>query len=71
MSATWFKDDVIVPDCEDFVYVVSDYGKFSLLMTDPFSADSGAYSCKVTNMFGEAVSNGQLVIKGLYGNSYE
>lgn len=66
MSATWFKDDVPVPDCEDFEYAVGDNGKFSLFIVDPFSADSGNYSCKVVNTFGEAVSHGQLMIKGSY-----
>lgn len=64
MSATWFKDNIPVPDCEDFAYTVGDNGKFSLSIVDPFSADSGNYSCKVVNTFGEAVSHGQLVIKG-------
>jgi len=62
MSAMWFKDDVPVPDCEDFAYVVGDDGKFGLLIDDPFRPDSGTYSCKVTNTFGEAVSCGQLFV---------
>lgn len=66
MSATWYKDDVPVPNCEDFAYVDGKNGEFSLLINDPFSADSGIYSCKVINTFGEAVSHGQLVINGLY-----
>jgi hypothetical protein len=66
MSATWFKDDVPVPDCEDFAYTVGENGTFTLSIVDPFSADSGNYSCKVVNTFGEAVSHGQLVIKGSY-----
>jgi len=67
MSASWFKNDVPVPDCADFEYVVVDNrGEFSLSITDPFVKDSGTYSCKVANSFGQAVSSGQLVINGLY-----
>lgn len=67
MSASWFKNDVPVPDCADFVYVVADgRGEFGLSIVDPFTKDSGTYSCQVTNTFGQAVSSGQLVINGLY-----
>lgn len=69
MSATWYKDDVPIPNCEDFAYVDGKNGEFGLLIVDPFSADSGIYSCKVINTFGEAISHGQLVINGLY-NTY-
>ncbi|CAI6343292.1 unnamed protein product [Macrosiphum euphorbiae] len=63
MSASWFKNDVPVPDCADFEYVVADdRGEFGLSITDPFVKDSGTYSCKVANSFGQAVSSGQLVI---------
>ncbi|XP_008180551.1 titin isoform X2 [Acyrthosiphon pisum] len=63
MSASWFKNDVPVPDCTDFEYVVADdRGEFGLSITDPFVKDSGTYSCKVANSFGQAVSSGQLVI---------
>ncbi|VVC32965.1 Hypothetical protein CINCED_3A023493 [Cinara cedri] len=62
MTAKWFKNDVHVPDCEDFAYVVRDSGVFGLSIADPFSVDSGTYSCRVTNTFGEAVSNGHLTV---------
>ncbi|XP_060843292.1 uncharacterized protein LOC132923359 isoform X6 [Rhopalosiphum padi] len=63
MSALWFKNDVLVPDCADFEYVVTeDRGEFSLSIIDPFIKDSGIYSCKVANSFGQAVSSGKLVI---------
>jgi len=69
MSASWFKNDVPVPDCADFEYLVADdHGEFGLSITDPFVKDSGTYSCKVANLFGQAVSSGQLVINGLYTN---
>lgn len=64
MSAAWFKNDVPVPDCEDFAYVVRDRGVFGLSIVDPFSADSGTYSCRVTNTYGEAVSHGRLTVYG-------
>lgn len=64
MSAKWFKDDVPVPDCEYFAYVQGDGGEFGLIIADPFSVDSGTYSCIVLNSFGEAVSRGTLVVKG-------
>jgi hypothetical protein len=67
MSALWFKNDVLVPDCADFEYVVTeDRGEFGLSIIDPFIKDSGIYSCKVANSFGQAVSSGKLVINGLY-----
>lgn len=69
MSATWYKDDVPIPNCEDFAYVDGKNDEFGLMIVDPFSADSGIYSCKVINTFGEAISHGQLVINGLY-NTY-
>ncbi|XP_026808599.1 uncharacterized protein LOC113550868 isoform X2 [Rhopalosiphum maidis] len=63
MSALWFKNDVLVPDCADFEYVVTeDRGEFGLSIIDPFVKDSGIYSCKVANSFGQAVSSGKLVI---------
>ncbi|XP_025203950.1 uncharacterized protein LOC112600845 isoform X2 [Melanaphis sacchari] len=63
MNATWFKNDVPVPDCADFEYLMTeDRGEFGLSITDPFVKDSGIYSCKVANTFGQAVSSGQLVI---------
>lgn len=65
MSAKWFKDDVLVPDCGDFTYVVGDNGEFGLTITDPFNTDSGTYSCRVVNSFGEAVSSGKLIVNGL------
>lgn len=64
MSAAWFRDDEPVPDCEYYAYTSGDDGTFSLSMTDPFIADTGTYSCKVINTFGEAVSHGQLVVNG-------
>lgn len=66
MSAKWLKDDVPVPDCGDFAYVQGDDGKFGLLIADPFSTDSGTYSCRVWNSFGEAVSHGTLIVKGSF-----
>lgn len=67
MSAAWFRDDEPVPDCEYYAYVSGDDGgTFALSMTDPFVADTGTYSCKVINTFGEAVSQGQLVVNGAY-----
>ncbi|XP_050422462.1 titin homolog isoform X2 [Adelges cooleyi] len=63
MSIAWFKDDLPIPDCEDFTYVTGDDGVFSLSIADPFSADSGTYSCKVLNTFGEAVSYGELLVQ--------
>ncbi|XP_050063770.1 uncharacterized protein LOC114128407 isoform X2 [Aphis gossypii] len=63
MNASWFKNDVLLPDCVDFEYVVAeDRGEFGLSIIDPFVKDSGVYSCKVANSFGQAVSSGQLVI---------
>ncbi|KAE9527726.1 hypothetical protein AGLY_012799 [Aphis glycines] len=63
MNASWFKNDVLLPDCADFEYVVAeDRGEFGLSIIDPFVKDSGVYSCKVANSFGQAVSSGQLVI---------
>lgn len=69
MNATWFRDDVPVPDCEDFRYVSDGGGAFGLSVADPFSADSGVYSCKVINKFGEAVSTGELVVRGSCSNN--
>lgn len=67
MSASWFKNNVPVPDCADFEYVVDDdRSEFGLSITDPFVKDSGTYSCKVANTFGQAISSGQLIINGLY-----
>uniref|UniRef100_A0A2S2P561 Myosin light chain kinase, smooth muscle n=1 Tax=Schizaphis graminum TaxID=13262 RepID=A0A2S2P561_SCHGA len=63
MSALWFKNDVLVPNCTDFEYVVTeDRGEFGLSIIDPFVKDSGIYSCKVANSFGQAVSSGKLII---------
>lgn len=66
MSATWFKDEMPIVDCEYFAYVVGDDGRFGLSITDPFNTDSGTYSCRVLNTFGEAVSCCELVVNGLY-----
>lgn len=64
MSAKWFKNNEPIPDCEDFTYVLGDNGKFGLIIADPFNKDSGTYSCKVINSFGEAVSYGMLIVNG-------
>jgi len=67
MSASWFKNNVPVPDCADFEYVVAnDRNEFGLSIIDPFVKDSGTYSCKVANTFGQAISSGQLIINGSY-----
>ncbi|XP_022161453.1 uncharacterized protein LOC111027387 isoform X2 [Myzus persicae] len=72
MSASWFKNDVLVPDCADFEYVVADdRGEFGLSIIDPFVKDSGTYSCKVANTFGQAVSSGQLIINEMSSEHQE
>ncbi|XP_050541447.1 myosin light chain kinase, smooth muscle-like isoform X2 [Daktulosphaira vitifoliae] len=62
MSVTWFKDDILIPDCNDFTYVTKENGIFCLAIADPFNADSGLYSCKVMNCYGEAISYGELQV---------
>lgn len=64
MEVVWYKNDNKLPSCEDFQYINHGNGEFSLKLSDIFSADGGAYKCKVYNCHGDAVSSGQLFVKG-------
>lgn len=61
----WVKDNVIIPDCEDFRHVDYGNGSFGLRLADAFPQDSGEYICEVFNSHGDAITSARLWIKGM------
>jgi hypothetical protein len=64
LDVIWVKDDMEIPDCEDFRYVDHGDGRFGLRLADVYPQDSGEYRCEAYNEHGDAVTRGIVSVRG-------
>ncbi|CAG2058615.1 unnamed protein product, partial [Timema podura] len=63
LDVVWVKDDLEVPDCQDFRYVDRGDGRVALRLTDVFPQDAGQYRCEAFNDHGDATTATRLAVQ--------
>nr|CAD7413048.1 unnamed protein product [Timema poppensis] len=63
LDVVWVKDDLEVPDCQDFRYVDRGDGRVALRLTDVFPQDAGQYHCEAFNDHGDATTATRLAVQ--------
>nr|CAD7441063.1 unnamed protein product [Timema bartmani] len=63
LDVVWVKDDLEVPDCQDFRYVDRGDGRVALRLTDVFPQDAGQYRCEAFNDHGDATTATRLTVQ--------
>lgn len=62
MTIVWVQNDIPLTDCPEFRYMDHGHGRYGLLLSDPFTHDSGVYFCEAYNKYGEAESWCRLIV---------
>ena len=60
----WFKEGKNLADGPDFEISYKD-GRVSLMIPESFPEDTGKYTCKATNIGGQASSTAELIVRGI------
>lgn len=64
-DVTWYHDERIIANNPDFhVEYNKKTGEASLVIRELFPQDAGLYECLATNVYGEAVTEGNLLVEG-------
>lgn len=62
-EVVWFHDEQEVMESEDF-HLLQEENCFTLLILEVFPEDTGTYSCRAWNQYGEAKTEAQLTVEG-------